>query len=435
MMSALDKGSSFERWVAKKLEELGYDVTLTPQSRDFGADIIAEKDGKRIAIQVKNTKKPVGVHAIQEVLGGKEYYRCQEAWVISKLGFTQSARELAEISEVRLITRNELSKWANEWNDDIYDYYSKPDSFSSYAHYRAYPKKKEASWKRKVITSAVIPILIAFLIVSASIINSNNVIKSQPQNVISETFSTSKQHNSQYSPTTTSTPLAKVTGNLTLPTINLPKIENSIVLFFDDFEKYVKGSTPNNANGWFLVWGGKSFEQKIVSGVSVSGDSSLQLWGDPCINAGLQRYLYFNGKYLRLRNTNYTIGLETYVGAEGYGGLKCGNRLEKNPTVALIGFWNSYEKKNYAVVVFKHDGNIYANGVKIGTWKPGRWYNVRVLMMWQKGTFDVYINGRLVGISIPINKFNAPDIYDGVILVSGHAGVRVFFDDFMIFKI
>ena len=50
----------------------GWTVADTPASGDFGADLIAEKDGKRIAIQAKRYSKPVGNKAVNEALGGRD---------------------------------------------------------------------------------------------------------------------------------------------------------------------------------------------------------------------------------------------------------------------------------------------------------------------------------------------------------------------------
>ena len=44
---------SFEKYVAGIYEKEGYDVTVTPYSGDYGVDVIAEKGGERIAVQVK----------------------------------------------------------------------------------------------------------------------------------------------------------------------------------------------------------------------------------------------------------------------------------------------------------------------------------------------------------------------------------------------
>ena len=51
-------GIEFEEYIKVLLEKLGYDnVYTTPASNDYGADVIAEKDGIKYAIQCKNYKE------------------------------------------------------------------------------------------------------------------------------------------------------------------------------------------------------------------------------------------------------------------------------------------------------------------------------------------------------------------------------------------
>ena len=46
-------GSKFEAVVAALWTRRGFDVVLTPESRDFGADVIAESENGNLLIQVK----------------------------------------------------------------------------------------------------------------------------------------------------------------------------------------------------------------------------------------------------------------------------------------------------------------------------------------------------------------------------------------------
>ena len=105
-------GYDFEQYCANYLKRCGYtNVDVTPKSGDFGADIIATTPGKlfsgerkRICIQCKKYKKPVGVKAVQEVIGGMSYYHCSCGMVLSNAEFTKAAHELAETSGVTLRT-------------------------------------------------------------------------------------------------------------------------------------------------------------------------------------------------------------------------------------------------------------------------------------------------------------------------------------------
>jgi restriction system protein len=98
-------GLEFEVFVRHCLIKNGYPhVETTPSSGDYGADLIVRQNEKPrvIAIQCKRSATPVGVQAIQEVLGAKNYYRASEAWVVTNADFTLAARKLAQSACVRL---------------------------------------------------------------------------------------------------------------------------------------------------------------------------------------------------------------------------------------------------------------------------------------------------------------------------------------------
>ena len=100
----------FEDWVTRFFQSQGYHAYTTQKSGDYGIDVIAEKDKKKIAIQVKKYQQAVGIKAVQEAISGANYYDCHEAWVItSASAFTTAARNLAEKSHVKLVTRSDLA--------------------------------------------------------------------------------------------------------------------------------------------------------------------------------------------------------------------------------------------------------------------------------------------------------------------------------------
>lgn len=102
-------GKEFEHAIALVYEKLGYRVSLTNSTGDFGVDVIAERAYERLAIQTKRYKGTVGVQAIQEVAGGKIYYKATEAIVITNSFFTPQAKKLAEALGVKLINRKRLA--------------------------------------------------------------------------------------------------------------------------------------------------------------------------------------------------------------------------------------------------------------------------------------------------------------------------------------
>ena len=101
-------GFQFENYLKILYTSHGYKVIKTPDRKDFGADLILEKDGKRIVVQAKRYSKNVGIKAIQEVQASMPYYKANEAWVLTNSEFTSSAKQLAHSANVQLIGREKL---------------------------------------------------------------------------------------------------------------------------------------------------------------------------------------------------------------------------------------------------------------------------------------------------------------------------------------
>ena len=98
-------GIEYEQYVAKRLKIEGFRrISMTPESGDFGADIIAYDDANcKTCIQCKRYSRPIGVKSVQEVYAAKEYYECDRALVITNSTFTKAAVELAENVGVELV--------------------------------------------------------------------------------------------------------------------------------------------------------------------------------------------------------------------------------------------------------------------------------------------------------------------------------------------
>lgn len=112
-------GYEFEDFLAELFSALGYDVEKTKRSQDQGADLFATHFGKRIVIQAKNYSDNVGNSAVQQVLSAKTFYGCDESMVITNRYFTNSAVELAKSADVKLINRDKLIKYIDEYNQMI----------------------------------------------------------------------------------------------------------------------------------------------------------------------------------------------------------------------------------------------------------------------------------------------------------------------------
>ena len=84
-MAAVDAmtGTEFENYVAVRLRRAGWQVTFTSVTGDYGVDLIAEKDGKSVAIQCKRHGNSVGVAAVQQVVSGARHHGCTKSIVVS----------------------------------------------------------------------------------------------------------------------------------------------------------------------------------------------------------------------------------------------------------------------------------------------------------------------------------------------------------------
>ncbi len=102
-------GYDFESFIGSLYEKMGYSVEQTPKSGDQGADLIITKLGEKTAVQTKNYKGKVTNKAIQEVVASKEFYGCTTCSVVTNSYFTESALELGEVNNVKLIDRDGLN--------------------------------------------------------------------------------------------------------------------------------------------------------------------------------------------------------------------------------------------------------------------------------------------------------------------------------------
>ena len=116
----------FEVALTLLYEKMGYDSERTPQSGDFGADVVAlGKDGDDLLIQCKHTahsQKAQGNNGIKEVLNAKgryevDYQRTFKLMVATNAeGFSGAAEKLARTNQVELLSRvnlmNQLGQYA-----------------------------------------------------------------------------------------------------------------------------------------------------------------------------------------------------------------------------------------------------------------------------------------------------------------------------------
>lgn len=109
------EGHDFEYFCAELLEKAGFlEVEVTKGSGDYGADILAEKDGVTYAIQCKCYQSPIGVKAVQEAYAGRDYYDRMVGAVLTNQYFTAPAVEAAKKLKILLWDRGYLERMMEE---------------------------------------------------------------------------------------------------------------------------------------------------------------------------------------------------------------------------------------------------------------------------------------------------------------------------------
>lgn len=103
-------GIEFEHWVAKGLSTLGWKVKVTPPGGDQGIDVLAQKSGVRVGLQCKLYSKAVGNSAVQEASAGRNYYAAHKVAVVTTVGYTTAAKELADANNVILLLADQLQQ-------------------------------------------------------------------------------------------------------------------------------------------------------------------------------------------------------------------------------------------------------------------------------------------------------------------------------------
>ena len=112
-ISIIDKlsGGQFEDLLQNILPHLGFTIIeRTRKTGDFGADIIANRDNKRFAIQAKRYNRAVGIRAVQEAYAAKSYFKTDYCMVATNQAFTRAAQELAVSCGCLLLGRTEMQQ-------------------------------------------------------------------------------------------------------------------------------------------------------------------------------------------------------------------------------------------------------------------------------------------------------------------------------------
>jgi Ca2+/Na+ antiporter len=100
----------FEKFVCDLFRKMGYNAELTPSTGDYGVDVVAQKDGNTVAIQVKKYKEGnmVGAQMVQQTLGAMWKVKADQSIIITTSGFTVYAQEQAREAPIELWDKRTL---------------------------------------------------------------------------------------------------------------------------------------------------------------------------------------------------------------------------------------------------------------------------------------------------------------------------------------
>lgn len=118
LVDAMD-GLQFEAFLVEIFQTIGFDVKETKKTADQGADLFVSRFGKNMVIQAKNYTGSVGNAAVQQAISAKAFYGCDEAMVVTNSYYTKAAKELATTAGVRLVDREALQGYLDDYNQKL----------------------------------------------------------------------------------------------------------------------------------------------------------------------------------------------------------------------------------------------------------------------------------------------------------------------------
>jgi hypothetical protein len=111
--SSMD-GRRFEQEIGSHFRRRGYQVRVTGKPADEGVDLELLKEGRRITVQCKAHRKPIGPSAVRDLYGTLVHREDDEGWLISLSGFTRGAKQFAEGKPIRLKEIREIVEQMDE---------------------------------------------------------------------------------------------------------------------------------------------------------------------------------------------------------------------------------------------------------------------------------------------------------------------------------
>lgn len=123
LFSDVKSGVDFENYIADILRHSGMYVQDTKRSHDYGADLVVNYNMTKYCVQCKWSKNPIGVKAVQEVIGSLVIYRAQRGVVVTNSVFSSEARMLAIMNNIVLFDGPSAGPYVSEDSEMGLDYY------------------------------------------------------------------------------------------------------------------------------------------------------------------------------------------------------------------------------------------------------------------------------------------------------------------------
>jgi len=100
----------FEKAIAGLFTKMKYDVTRTPLTGDYGADLIVKKNNETIVVQCKKygEEHKVGAPDVQRTLGSMYRYNASKSILITTSDFTNQAKIQASKAPIELWNKRKL---------------------------------------------------------------------------------------------------------------------------------------------------------------------------------------------------------------------------------------------------------------------------------------------------------------------------------------
>ncbi len=101
-------GRSFEHELAALFRRSGLKAEVTSASGDKGVDIWLVRNGRKVPVQCKALKNPVGPAAARELFGTMQHFGVEEGILASVSGFTRGVFEYAQGKPIDLMSVQEI---------------------------------------------------------------------------------------------------------------------------------------------------------------------------------------------------------------------------------------------------------------------------------------------------------------------------------------